>query len=197
MSSHEHLAGTSRERIRSAALALFAERGIAATSLREVARSAGVAPGLVGHYFGGKEGLQEAVEDFVVALFHDTLGAVPLEGEVAEVVAARDAAVHRMFAENPHVVDYLRRVVVTPDPGDVRFVGKLVDEQITQTRLLRDHGIAASRAPVTEQAVTVLVRQLGRWLLQPALGRLWSLSGADGPEPEVHVTLRWDAADQT
>ncbi|HIZ97313.1 MAG TPA: TetR/AcrR family transcriptional regulator [Candidatus Janibacter merdipullorum] len=190
MSSREHAADSSRERIRTAALALFAARGVAATSLREVARSAGVAPGLVGHYFGGKDGLQEAVEDFVVELFHDTLDTIPLEGSVTEVVAARDRAIHRMFTGHPHVVDYLRRVVVTPDPGDVRFVRKLVAEQITQTQLLRDHGIGSTRTPLNEQAVTVLVRQLGRWLLQPALGRLWDLSGAEGPEPEVRVTLR-------
>ena len=106
------------------------------------------------------------------------------------MVAARDRAIHRMFTGHPHVVDYLRRVVVTPDPGDVRFVRKLVAEQITQTQLLRDHGIGSTRTPLNEQAVTVLVRQLGRWLLQPALGRLWDLSGAEGPEPEVRVTLR-------
>ena len=190
MSSRAGTAGDSRDRIRSAALALFAERGVAASSLREVARSAGVAPGLVGHYFGGREGLHEAVEDFVVELFHETLVSVPLDGPVAEVVAARDRAVHRMFVRHPHVVDYLRRVVVTPDAGDVRLVRKLLDEQVLQTQLLRDHGVATSRAPVAEQAVTVLVRQLGTWLLQPALNRLWALSGAEGSPPEVHVTLR-------
>ncbi|UUZ44910.1 TetR family transcriptional regulator [Janibacter limosus] len=64
MSSRATAAGDTRERIRTAALALFAEHGVAATSLREVARSAGVAPGLVGHYFreqgrsaGGRRGL--------------------------------------------------------------------------------------------------------------------------------------------
>ena len=67
---------------------------------------------------------------------------------------------------------------------------KLLDQQIVQTQYLRDHGIGASRTPVTEQAVTVLVRQLGAWLLQPALGRLWALSGAESPEPQVHVTIR-------
>lgn len=190
MSSRVSTAGDTRTRIHTAALALFAEQGVAATSLREVARSAGVAPGLVGHYFGNKDGLQEAVEDWVVKLFRDTLSAVPLEGSVAEVVAARDQAINRMFARNPPVVDYLRRVVVTPGAGDTRFVRKLLDEQVAQTQHLRDQGIATSRAPVTEQAVTVLVRQLGTWLLQPALGRLWALSGAEGPEPQVHVTLR-------
>ncbi len=190
MSSRPGTAGDSRERIRTAALALFAERGVAASSLREVARSAGVAPGLVGHYFGGRDGLHEAVEDFVVELFHETLVAVPLDGPVAEVVAERDAAVHAMFRANPHVVDYLRRVVVTPDSGDVRLVHKLLAEQVLQTQLLRDHGIGSTRTPLNEQAVTVLVRQIGTWLLQPALNRLWDLSGSAGSPPEVRVTLR-------
>lgn len=193
MSSRATAAEDTRERIRTAALTLFAERGVAATSLREIARSAGVAPGLVGHYFGSKDGLQEAVEDWVVGLFSETLEAVPLEGPVAEVIAARDRAVNRMFVRNPHAVDYLRRVVVTPSAGDARLVRKLLDQQIVQTQQLRDHGIGANQTPVTEQAVTVLVRQLGTWLLQPALGRLWALSGAEGPEPQVHVTLRTES----
>lgn len=190
MSSRATAAEDTRERIRTAALALFAERGVEATSLREVARRAEVAPGLVGHYFGSKDGLHEAVEDSVVALFREALGSVPLDGPVAEVIAQRDAAVNAMFRANPHAVDYLRRVVVTPGTADARLVRKLLDEQIVQTRLLRDHGIGSDRVPITEQAVTVLVRQLGTWLLQPALGRLWRLSGAQGPSPEVRVTLR-------
>ena len=190
MSSRAGAVGDSRDRIRSAALALFAERGVAASSLREVARSAGVAPGLVGHYFGGRDGLHEAVEDFVVEFFHETLVAVSLDGPTGEVIAARDAAIHAMFRANPHVVDYLRRVVVTPDAGDVRLVRKLLDEQVLQTQLLRDHGIGSTRTPLNEQAVTVLVRQIGTWLLQPALTRLWGLSGAEGSPPEVRVTLR-------
>lgn len=190
MTSRATAAEDTRERIRTAALALFAERGVAATSLREVARSAGVAPGLVGHYFGSRDGLHEAVEDVVVDLFRETLNAVPLQGSVAEVAAARDSAVNRMFIRHPHVVDYVRRVVVTPDAGDERFVRKLLEEQVVQTQTLRDHGIGSSRTPVPEQAVTVLVRQLGAWLLQPALGRLWELSGAEGDVPQVRVTLR-------
>ncbi|WP_068259968.1 TetR/AcrR family transcriptional regulator [Janibacter limosus] len=190
MSSRATAAGDTRERIRTAALALFAEHGVAATSLREVARSAGVAPGLVGHYFGSKDGLQEAVEDWVVGLFRETLDAIPLEGAVAEIVTARDRAIHRMFVRNPHVVDYLRRVVVTPGAGDTRLVREVLVEQVRQTQQLRDHGIGGNQISVTEQAVTVLVRQLGAWLLQPALGRMWALSGAEGPEPQVHITLR-------
>ncbi|RWU81349.1 TetR family transcriptional regulator [Janibacter hoylei PVAS-1] len=190
MGSREGAAGDTSTRIRDAALALFAARGVAATSLREVARSAGVAPGLIGHHFGGKEGLREAVDAFVVQRFREALASVPLEGTTAEIAAGRDAAVARMFATNPEVIDYLRRVVVTPGPGDIGLARLLIEETIAQTQTLRNHGVTRSGVPVTEQAVAVLLRQLGTWLLQPTLDRIWQLSGAEGDSPEVRVTLR-------
>ena len=48
---------TRREEILDTAGRLFAERGYAAVSASEVARQAGVTPGLLHHYFGGKRGL--------------------------------------------------------------------------------------------------------------------------------------------
>ena len=51
----------SRGAIEEAARRLFAEAGFAKTSVRAVAKSAGVDPGLVRHYFGTKEELLRAV----------------------------------------------------------------------------------------------------------------------------------------
>ena len=48
---------TRRAEILDAAGRLFADRGYAAVSASEVARQAGVTPGLLHHYFGGKRGL--------------------------------------------------------------------------------------------------------------------------------------------
>lgn len=180
----------SRSRIRATALHLFAAQGAAATSLREVAREAGVAPGLVVHHFGGKDGLCAAVDEFVVDLFRVAVDSVPLEGPVDEVVAARDAAAAQMFADNPDAVDYLRRAVVTPDPGAEGLSRLLIEETIRRTQTLREHGIARSRVPIEEQAVAVLVRQLGTLLLQPALERLWSQAQAPSPVPTVKVSLQ-------
>jgi AcrR family transcriptional regulator len=39
-----------------AALRIFGKRGIAATSLREVARTAEISPALIVHHFGSKKG---------------------------------------------------------------------------------------------------------------------------------------------
>lgn len=180
----------SRVRIRATALRLFAARGAAATSLREVAREAGVAPGLVVHHFGGKDGLRVAVDEFVVGLFRDALDGVSLDGPAAEVVAARDLAAARMFEDNPEAIDYLRRAVVTPDPDAEGLARMLVEETVRQTQTLRDHGIARSQIPVEEQAVGVLVGQLGNLLLQPTLGRLWSLARVAAPVPTVRVSLQ-------
>ncbi len=50
-----------RENLLRAGLHLFAEKGFAATSTREIAREAGCNLSLINYYFGGKEGLYEAV----------------------------------------------------------------------------------------------------------------------------------------
>ncbi len=50
-----------RERLLDAALACFVRQGIAATSLRDIAREAGVTPALLHYYFGDRPQLQEAV----------------------------------------------------------------------------------------------------------------------------------------
>jgi len=52
-----------RAAILDAAMALFAERGFDATPVKVIASTAGVATGLIFHYFGAKEGLLEALID--------------------------------------------------------------------------------------------------------------------------------------
>jgi TetR/AcrR family transcriptional regulator, regulator of cefoperazone and chloramphenicol sensitivity len=65
VSSPEDL--TARARIRDAAITLFAERGIGAATIRDIAQAAGVSSGLVRHHFGSKEGLRRACDDYAMA----------------------------------------------------------------------------------------------------------------------------------
>jgi AcrR family transcriptional regulator len=58
---------TARARIRDAALRLFADKGIDATSIREIAQAAGVSSGLLRHHFGSKEGLRDACDEYAMA----------------------------------------------------------------------------------------------------------------------------------
>ncbi|HXG26432.1 MAG TPA: TetR/AcrR family transcriptional regulator [Candidatus Binatia bacterium] len=59
-------ATATRERILEAALALYHERGVAATTLAEVARRADVSRGTILHHFGSADGLLDAVLNQVV-----------------------------------------------------------------------------------------------------------------------------------
>ena len=57
---------TARARIRDAAIRLFADRGIDGTSVRDIARDAGVSPGLLRHHFGSKEALRQACDAYAL-----------------------------------------------------------------------------------------------------------------------------------
>jgi AcrR family transcriptional regulator len=65
VSSPEDL--TARARIRDAAIALFAERGVGPSTIRDIAQAAGVSSGLIRHHFGSKEGLRQACDDYAMA----------------------------------------------------------------------------------------------------------------------------------
>jgi AcrR family transcriptional regulator len=73
---------TARARIRDAALRLFAERGTAATGVRDIAREAGVSPGLLRHHFGTKEALRDACDAYALRRAMD-IKAEALDGGLA------------------------------------------------------------------------------------------------------------------
>ena len=68
---------TAYARIRDASLELFADRGVPATSIRDIAAAAGVSGGLVQHHFGTKAGLRDAINDHVVAIAADAFSDLP------------------------------------------------------------------------------------------------------------------------
>jgi AcrR family transcriptional regulator len=57
---------TARARIRDAAIRRFAERGVAGTTVRDIAQAAGVSSGLLRHHFGSKDALREVCDLYVL-----------------------------------------------------------------------------------------------------------------------------------
>src|SRR5262245_51815865 len=111
---------STREQIVLRAMARFGERGIEATSLREVARDAGVSPALVVHHFGGKEGLVAAVDEAALGEF----GAAYESGEPAlpdELLRRRAEQTAAVMRDRPDVCAYLGRAMVEVTPGAVRL----------------------------------------------------------------------------
>src|SRR5215469_6327642 len=75
---------TARARIRDAALALFAERGMDGTTIRDIARAAGVSGGLVRHHFGSKEDLRAACDAYALSHLLEIKEQAILGGQLAD-----------------------------------------------------------------------------------------------------------------
>jgi Bacterial regulatory proteins, tetR family len=64
---------TTAAAIRIAAMELFAERGYAAVTIRQIASAAGVSPALVIHHYGSKDKLRALLEERAVAFVESML----------------------------------------------------------------------------------------------------------------------------
>lgn len=146
-----------RARIREAALRLYAEHGLRATSIRMVAEEAGLSPGAVMHHFKSKEELAEAVQHAVIAKIRQVVSEVGL-GEPPHVATrARRQAFDQLVSENPAIAGYLRRVILDGGPAGVALFTEgfelvrsemqaLVDAQIARPLPDPDIGLVLYRA---------------------------------------------------
>jgi len=99
-SDHAFESESTRERILDVAEALFAERGLAGTAVRDIAREAGLtAPSLYNH-FDGKQALYEAV----LARGVEPLYAI-IAGPAGDTAGAADADAARQLSETGNTLD--------------------------------------------------------------------------------------------
>ena len=181
---------TAKARIRNAALALYANYGEDATSMRAIADAAGVTVGLVVHHFRTKDGLREAIEQQIVDLFFGAIAQVPLEGTTAEIAAARDEAVADMLSDNPAVVGYLRRALLDPMGHRGRILEMLTDLTAKQVATLRNVGVASKAHRDSRRVIGVMIRQLEPLFLTPMVDSTWNhLDGPTAPAVDTPTVL--------
>lgn len=162
--------------------------GPARASIRDIAQHAGVAPGLVRHYYGNKEGLTRAVDDSIMELIATTLEAVPLEGARHEISEARDRAFSQLLEEHPLVVAYVRQMFVQPSsPDEETLLDRLVDLTLAQTEHLIAQGLQP-RKGVRDSVYGTVVRQVVRLVLEPTAARVWRRLGEALPEDSGGAT---------
>ncbi|HVT33068.1 MAG TPA: TetR/AcrR family transcriptional regulator [Rhodanobacteraceae bacterium] len=110
-------AGGQRERLLDAAIALFAHRGVAGTSLGEIARRAHATPALVHYYFGNRDQLLDALVNERIAPLVATLGRRVSESGADASSTARTfvSAIVAMLAEHEWLPPLWIREVLTDD----------------------------------------------------------------------------------
>lgn len=148
---------TGRARIRNTALRQFAERGFAATTMRDVAAAAGVSPALVRHHFGTKDGLREACDAHALAAYIDIAKRGVTKGELPDG--------HHIGQENSWLVRYLGLALVEDSPAATSIFDALV--AVTEDHLqTRDGGTTDLHA----QAVVLTAMRLGVTVLHRHVG---------------------------
>ena len=177
---------TGRARIRDSAMAVFARDGVAASSLRGVARAAAVSPSLVVHHFGSKQGLVEAVDEAVVERFMERLRSVPIEGP--RLLERRAESIADLMRAEPLVCDYLARTLAEGGDAGAELFHRLFVVARADGPLVAA-GAIRSDTDVDWRAIQQIVLVVGPLMLRPLVEREL---GSSLYEPEA--IARWMAA---
>ena len=158
---------TAAARIRDAAIARFGAHGYEGTTVRDIARDAGVSPALVMHHFGSKDGLREACDEWLVA---------ELIGEQAKTTSPAIAETMREWLDDPGrfrpFVDYFATMIAA---GGERG-NRLFDLLVRETRAMLEHGVEAGTMRPSHdpemRAIMVTLNGLAPLLLREQLARV-------------------------
>lgn len=173
---------TARARIREAALDHFARDGYDRTTIRAIAQTAGVSPGLLRHHYGSKEDLREACDHYVF----ETLRRVN-----AEALADPGAAAQIQQTSKPFGL-YVARSIADRSPTAEPIFDELVtmteawlaraDDSRTDTPAV-DRRIRAALVTAMKIGIPLLhehvSRTLGTDMFGPEGGRLIALALLD------------------
>jgi AcrR family transcriptional regulator len=170
MRSGESLRGddrTTKARIRDAAITLFSEDGVAATSVRAIAATAGVSPALVIHHYGSKDALRVECDRYVAASIKEQKTSAMQAGLGFDPLAAL-----RQMHQGPAVTRYLARTLVDGSP----HVAEMIDEIVADGAKYMADGVETGMLRPTaypyERAAVLTIWSLGALVLHEHLERL-------------------------
>ncbi len=149
---------------------LFAAEGVRGTSLRAVAKAAGVSPGLVVHHFGSKEGLCRAVDEAVVERIELALAEVPIEGSGADLVAGRAEVVAALLRGQPVLCDYIAHTLGEGTEASAELFHRLFDSA-RRDRKLERAGLIRKDSDPFWRTMQQLVLVVGPLMLRPLVER--------------------------
>lgn len=162
---------TALARIRRAALASFGERGFEATSIRSIARRAGVSAGLVQHHFKTKDGLRRAVNRSVIDLVRRSVVPVTPGLAPSELMDEIGRAISDPIRSNPHLAPYLRRLFVESDAMALEMFDALMDATSQQLRQMRKKRLLDPDLDLGWAALHVVVIHLATIVFSVAINR--------------------------
>lgn len=162
---------STRTRIREAALRLMAERGLAGTSIRDVAKEAGVSPGLVQHHFRTKEGLKQEVDAWVVERLGSEFASVTVSGSMTQVSDEFCQAVVRFGTSQPELPAFIARTLLEGGPMAEAMFDGMVGLTRANLELVEAAGGVRAGTDMTWAAIQLTMMWIGPLLVQPLIER--------------------------
>ncbi len=180
---------TGLARIRNAALDRFAQDGVAAASIRDVAKHAGVSPGLVQHYFPSKAALVEAVNAHVIALATNAFSGPIEDGSSLAALQELGDRLTEFVAKHPTALSYVARSAADGETGALGIFDAFLQIARQQWQRLADRDLLRADIDLEWSALHIVVLVLGTILLKDAIDRHL-------PEPFFTTAQleRWNAA---
>jgi AcrR family transcriptional regulator len=171
-----------RQRLIKASLALFADKGFEAVSVRDVAKASGVSLGLIRHHFGSKEGLRTAVDQYFMAQFEEgmALAAERRFEDLEDYGDWMDEWSATRTDDLPSTIKYFRRALLEDSDWGAALFERfydLVQEWIAKTDARN------AIAPDVDRAwlpFLLIYLELGGVLLDPHIARIVGRSGLTG-----------------
>ena len=135
-----------RDSILNAATKLFADKGVEAVSITEIAHAAGVNRAMISYYFGGKSALYDAIISAAVADASAALQSLNVEASGAQGIRTLVLAMAEMLQRRPHVGKMVMREYLQPE----RMFGVETANRLGGFMALTERVLAA--APLSERA---------------------------------------------
>lgn len=182
--------GGGAERILDAAVRLFGEQGVAATSLKSVAAEARVSQALIIHHFGSKDALRRACDSRVAELVRLRKEASVDEGPKMDPLAAL-----RAMGDGRPLLRYLVRTLTESGDHVDQLIDEMVDDAEAYTARGVEKGIFKPSASPRERVVLLVLWSLGALVLHEHMDRLLGVdlldvdSGAEGLAPYMRPTM--------
>jgi TetR/AcrR family transcriptional regulator, regulator of cefoperazone and chloramphenicol sensitivity len=156
--------------IRETAMRLFADRGAAAVTVREIAAAAGVSAALVIHHYGSKDGLKQAVDRRAVAFFEEMIGEFGRLGEEGGGASLAELFAGRLESE-PATVDYIRRLLLDGGEAADQLFARLLDATEAGMRALAAAGVVRPAPDERIRTAFLLCNDLSLVLLRRQIAR--------------------------
>ena len=178
-----------RKQILDASLRLFSEKGFASTSVRDIARTAGITDAAIYYHFASKRELFEALfeERGITSALSELEQATPTQ-PLAETATAIAVAALGIMQRNKDFMKVLLSEAMSEDPvatDDYRMVTERWRN--AEARILRDF---ISRGDLPPIDVDLAARQLVILAVGPFMDEIMAGHDQDGPEPSPQLVER-------